>query len=155
MAKFVSRSAAETKRIARDILRRFSGRGRRPLILALSGDLGSGKTTFIQGLAQPLGIQEKIQSPTFVLMKRYRIRQRRKHPLPYRHFMHLDAYRIESLAEARRLGIPRALSDPNALAVVEWADRIKKIVPNKAVWVCFRHRTRTSRVISYETPRSH
>lgn len=142
-----------TRRFAVRLLRTF--KHRRPLVLALEGGLGAGKTTFIRGLARSLGVLGRIQSPTFVLVKWYRIPRRRKRALPYRYFVHADAYRIESSAEGRRLGIHSAIQDPDAIAVVEWADRIKKLIPQNAIWIRFRHRTPTSRTISYETPRPH
>ncbi|MDP3727632.1 MAG: tRNA (adenosine(37)-N6)-threonylcarbamoyltransferase complex ATPase subunit type 1 TsaE [bacterium] len=139
MERLESRSAAETRRRAGMILRKLLPLGRRPLILALDGDLGSGKTTFIQGLAHSLGIRGRTKSPTFVLMKWYDILPRRRRTLLYRHLIHADAYRIGTIAEARRLGFAEVFSDPNAIVVVEWADRIRKLVPQSAVWIRFRH----------------
>ena len=134
MVKFVSRSAAQTRRIAGEVLREC-GKGR-PLILALVGELGSGKTTFIQGLAGALGIREKVQSPTFVLMKRYRLSGRVR---SFRHLVHIDAYRLRRPAEAERLGFKQLLRDREAVVVIEWADRVRELVPPGAIWVSFRH----------------
>ena len=133
----VIRSISETRRLARRVSRSLLARKRRPIILALSGALGSGKTAFAQGLAAALGIRERIQSPTFVLMKWYGLG---KKFLPYRHLVHVDAYRIARLAEARHLGLPAVFSDRDAIVVVEWAERIRKLVPRSAVWVQFKHR---------------
>ena len=134
MVKFVSRSAAQTRRIAGEVLREC-GKGR-PLILALVGELGSGKTTFIQGLAGALGIREKVQSPTFVLMKRYRLGGRVR---SFRHLVHIDAYRLRRPAEAERLGFKQLLRDREAVVVIEWADRIRELVPRGALWIQFKH----------------
>jgi len=120
------------------------------LILALSGDLASGKTTFVQGISRALGIEEKVQSPTFVIAKWYRIQ---KSELPFRHFVHIDAYRIDSLAEAKHIGLARALRDRDALVVIEWADKIKKLIPKKATWIYFDHLKKNKRRISYEADR--
>lgn len=137
-------SARETKKSAERILRVFLTKRLRPIILALEGELGSGKTTFVQGLARGLGIKEKVQSPTFVLAKWYKLSQRR-HPL--RHLVHVDAYRLESLAEARYLGLRDAFRDRGAVVVIEWANRIKKLIPKNAVWVKFEHAGRGRRRI--------
>ncbi len=134
-------SARETKKAAEKILHTLLMKRLRPTILALEGELGSGKTTFIQGLARGLGIKEKVQSPTFVLVKWYKLSKRR-HPL--RHLVHVDAYRLESLAEARHLGLRDAFRDPEAIIVIEWADRIKKLIPKNAVWIRFTHGTKPS-----------
>ena len=154
MERFVSRGATETKRWAGTILRKLFPLGREPLILALSGELGSGKTTFVQGLARFLGIRGRMQSPTFVLMKWYDISLRRWRALPYRRLIHADAYRIKTIAEARRLGFPEVFADRDAIVVVEWADRIRKLFPNSAVWIYFHHgenpRERILRIKNYE-----
>ena len=136
MAKFVSRSARATKRLAGVILYALAPPPGRPLILALVGELGSGKTTFIQGLAGALGIRGKVQSPTFVLMRRYRLGRRIK---PFRSFVHIDAYRFGRSAEAERLGFKQLLRDREAIMVIEWADRIQKLVPKNACWIRFQH----------------
>ena len=132
----LSRSRAATKRFARTVLRDRSAVGRHPLILALMGELGSGKTTFIQGLTKALGVREKVQSPTFVLMKWYRLPKRVS---PFRHFVHVDAYRLESLAEAKHLGLREIFRDHDVIVAIEWADRIRKLIPRNAIWLHFRH----------------
>ncbi|MBI4132509.1 MAG: tRNA (adenosine(37)-N6)-threonylcarbamoyltransferase complex ATPase subunit type 1 TsaE [Candidatus Sungbacteria bacterium] len=144
MIKFLSRSSGETQRLAEAVLGKLLRRAKGPLILALSGELGSGKTTFIQGLARALGIREKIQSPTFVLAKWYRLPKRAN---SFRHFIHIDCYRLEKASEVRHFNFPALLKDPETIAVIEWADRIRKFIPKKAVWIHFEHKTRNTRVI--------
>lgn len=136
MKTLISRSQNHTKQIAGRILKTAFSKKTSPIILALTGELGAGKTTFIQGLAKALGIREKVQSPTFVLMKWYRLP--RPHP-HFRHLIHIDAYRIESLAEARHLGLKNIFKDRDAVVVVEWAERIRKLVPRSAYWIRFMH----------------
>lgn len=139
MRNGVSRSSRETQRIARQTLHACIAAKKRPIILALEGDLGSGKTTFVQGLAKYLSIREKIQSPTFVLAKWYQLPKRFR---PLRHFVHIDAYRLEGLREAREIGLPAIIRDREAVAAIEWADRIRKLVPRSATWIRFRHGAR-------------
>jgi len=141
MAELMSRGSAATKAIARLLLPAAMRSHRRPIILALSGQLGSGKTTFVQGLARGLGIRERIQSPTFVLMKWYQLG---KQFIPFRHLVHVDAYRLESLAEARHLDLRDTFKDRDAIIVVEWAERIGKVIPHGAVWLRFIHGKRAS-----------
>lgn len=136
MAKFESRSVAETKQFAETLLRQLAARPHRPLVLALRGELGSGKTAFIQGLARALGIRERVQSPTFVLCKWYRLPAR---AAPFKRLVHVDAYRIERPAEARHFGLAGAFRDRDAIVAIEWADRIRKLIPKQAVWVRFGH----------------
>ena len=98
--------------------------------LTLSGELGAGKTTFAQGLAQSLGISEPISSPTFVLINQYDV----KIPL-----LHLDAYRLEGLDwdELRDAGIEDFLSRTDAIRVVEWPQMIEKWLPNQRLDIQF------------------
>lgn len=144
MMRFVSASPRETQRYAKKLLRRFAARPIRPLIFALAGELGSGKTTFIQGLASSLGIRGHVQSPTFVLV--------RTHPIPKQfhqlhRFIHIDAYRLGSLAEARRLDLKQLVRERDAIVAVEWADRIRKLIPQSAYWIKFQHGERRSQRI--------
>lgn len=87
-----------------------------PVVAALSGDLGSGKTTFVQHLARHLGIEEIIQSPTFVLEKIYDVPSERFH-----HMVHIDAYRLEG-ADDRILDLQSLVRDPHILVLIEWPE---------------------------------
>ena len=131
-----TRSATETKKIAlrfaKEIAAHASDHAR---VIALSGNLGAGKTTFVQGFARALGVRERIQSPTFVLMKIYSL-ARRKH---IKHLVHIDAYRIESLREIEHLGLRELFDDKDAVILIEWANRIKKILPRDTIWIMFEH----------------
>lgn len=108
-------------------------------ILALVGDLGSGKTTFTQFLAKELGVKENVTSPTFVLMKKYKIEKLRKQKNKKikRYLYHLDAYRLSSPDEALDLGLEEIWSDPKNITVIEWADRIADILPEKRIEIAF------------------
>ena len=138
--RVVTTSSWATKLAARTIFAAVSQK-KRPVILALSGELGAGKTTFVQGLARILGIRERVQSPTFVLMKWYRLP--RKHG-PFRHLVHVDAYRLDRAKDARHLGLRHVFRDRDAIVVVEWAERIKKLIPKPVTWIRFSHGKRPS-----------
>jgi len=94
-------------------------------VVALTGELGAGKTVFVQGLVRALGVTTGATSPTFVLVNEYRGR------LPVRH---VDAYRTESLAELLDLGLEEMM-DGGGVTVVEWAERLEPLVPSRAVRV--------------------
>src|SRR3990167_11083809 len=94
-------------------------------IVALRGDLGAGKTTFTQALARELGITDIIQSPTYVLMKKYEI----KKASPFTTLIHIDAYRLEDPKEFSALKPEQFLQDPKTLVVVEWPEKVAGALP--------------------------
>ncbi|MEL6804818.1 MAG: tRNA (adenosine(37)-N6)-threonylcarbamoyltransferase complex ATPase subunit type 1 TsaE [Bacteroidota bacterium] len=111
-------------------------------ILALHGDLGAGKTTFTQQLAAQLGVTEVVTSPTFVVMKQY--------PLTTQMFdtlVHIDAYRIEEVDEMRVLGFGDLVNTPRTLVCIEWAERIKELLPPQTIHLHFSI-TETGRLIN-------
>jgi len=112
MATFISHSPAETEALGEQ-LGRAAERG---LVLALSGDLGAGKTQFVKGLARGLGISARVHSPTFTLVNEYgggRLK-----------LFHLDLYRLETPAQILSAAIGEFLS-PDGVAVIEWAERLE------------------------------
>lgn len=95
--------------------------------LALEGDLGSGKTTFLQGVAKGLQIKEEITSPTFVIFKKYEIKKGR-------HFYHFDAYRVKE-DDLDLLNFTEIVKNKKNIVAVEWSENIKKRIPVKAIKV--------------------
>ena len=102
-------------------------------IVALRGDLGAGKTTFTQALARELGITGTVQSPTYVLMKKYEI----KKVSPFKTLVHIDAYRLEKPEEFAALNPEQFLNDPPCLVVVEWPERLGTALPQPALTLNF------------------
>lgn len=91
-------------------------------VIALSGDLGAGKTSFVQGAAAALGVQERVTSPTFILMREY---QSGMFPI-----LHLDVYRMSNLQELTDLGYEEFL-DPSSVVFIEWGDAIGPLLPDE------------------------
>jgi len=131
----ITKSALETQKLGEKIGRDLKNK---PRILCLYGDLGSGKTTFIQGLAKGLGIKKRVISPTFVFMKQY-------DP----HFYHVDLYRVSKAEEAKGLGLEEIFSDPQAIIAIEWAEKIKKILPKRRIDICFDYVSENQRKIIF------
>lgn len=104
--------------------------------MSLDGNLGSGKTVFIKGLAAALGIKERVLSPTFLIMRSFKIRKKK---IPFKRFYHIDAYRLRSGRELLDLGIKEVLADKSNLVAVEWADRIVRLLPKERVSLSFAH----------------
>jgi len=154
MIEVVTRSGAETKKIARILAREISAPDRVGTrgahVLALSGELGAGKTTFAQGFAQALGVAERVLSPTFVLMKIYGLPKKIKDKSKkiknrrwiFKHLIHIDCYRLASPKDLLHLGFKAILKDKDAIILIEWPERIKKILPPDALWLQFIHGAR-------------
>ncbi|KAF0094970.1 MAG: hypothetical protein E1N59_1398 [Puniceicoccaceae bacterium 5H] len=107
--------------------RRLAAELPREAYLALRGDLGVGKTTFVRGLARGLGIDKHITSPTFNIYTLYR---------GSRHLLHMDAYRLSSARDAEDLTLEEFLNPP-FIAVVEWPDNITEWFPPETFWLEF------------------
>lgn len=141
--RYVTRSPQKTQAIAFLLAREIGKtRLRAPgaLILALSGTLGSGKTTFIQGFARGLGITRRTPSPTFTLMRRYAIpKVSAAYRRGYRSVVHMDAYRVHSPSELRVICFHEWLADPTAIVIIEWADLVRRLLPKGTLSVRFSH----------------
>lgn len=113
MAEFISHSPAETEALGE----RWGRDVQRGLVIALSGDLGAGKTQLVKGLARGLGVTSRVHSPTFTLVNEYRGGRLR--------LFHLDLYRLETPAQIRSAGLEEYWQ-PDGVAVIEWAERVKE-----------------------------
>jgi tRNA threonylcarbamoyladenosine biosynthesis protein TsaE len=119
-------------------------------VLALTGELGSGKTAFVKGLAKALGIKHVVQSPTFLLMKCYPVKIVHRSSFIVHSLCHLDAYRIKNERELINIGLGEILEDRSVVTTIEWADLVKKIIPKRAVWMNFSHGKNSSeRIVTY------
>lgn len=127
MKLFKTKSEKETQKVASELAKKLQPGS----VLALVGELGAGKTAFVKGLAKGLGVPEKIciSSPTFVLIHEYLGGR-----LPLFHF---DFYRLEKEKEALNLNLEEYWKG-DGISVVEWGDRFKRIIPERAMWVYFK-----------------
>lgn len=114
-----TKNNAETRKVGELLAKELQGSE----ILCLQGDLGSGKTTFVQGLAKELGIKQWPTSPTFVLIKEYD------------KFYHIDCYRVQA-KDLLKLGFKKILKS-DKIKAIEWADKIKSILPKKRIDIKF------------------
>jgi tRNA threonylcarbamoyladenosine biosynthesis protein TsaE len=115
-------------------------------LFCLEGDLGSGKTCFVQGLARGLGIAETVHSPTFILANEHRGGR-----LP---LFHLDVYRVCAPGEAIGIGLDDYLAG-EGVCVIEWAEKIRSVLPPERLWISFRHVAEMKRGLLIEASGAH
>ncbi len=138
---FFSTSEKQTFNFAKKFSKNLTG----GLVLGLTGNLGAGKTVFAKGLALGLGIKKNITSPTFVLMKAYPVKKHEQ----IKFLIHIDAYRIKSARDLMAIGADEYFNRPDAVTVIEWADKIKKILPKKAKFLKISIQRNNSRKIIF------
>ena len=118
--------------------------------VSVVGHSGAGKTTFVQGFAKALGIRQRIMSPTFLIFRSYKIPSNQVTNDKATHFYHIDAYRISSPKELIPLDFESLLHTPNYILLIEWADKIKQILPKDTLWIRFSHgKTPSQRIIDF------
>ena len=142
MEKFVSGSPEESRKIAQDFAEKILAERRAEngaLVLALTGDLGSGKTTFTQAFADALGVKDRIKSPTFIIFRKSKIKNQKRAKSVFENFYHFDVYRINSEKEILNLGWEEIIKNPANIVLVEWADKIEKILPKNSIKIKFQH----------------
>ncbi len=143
--KKIARNLAELEILADDWLRNLIvDLPIQPLgatFVALHGDLGAGKTTFVRAVAKNLSLAETVNSPTFVIMKTYDLPPDRR----WKKLIHFDAYRLESAAELEKLGWRKILADPANLIFLEWPERVAGALPVAARHLTFRFIDETTR----------
>ena len=137
MATFISNSPAETEAVGQKFAEHI-GVGS---ILALSGDLGSGKTVFVKGLVAELGSRADVTSPTFTILHEYRGGR-----LPIYHF---DFFRLEERQSIARLGLDDYFLG-DGVSVIEWADRFPELIPQQARWILFETKSEDQRAITFQ-----
>lgn len=126
MIKKISKNTRETEKIAEEFTKIILGNKKLATIICLHGDLGTGKTTFSQFVAKNLGVKRKVNSPTFVIMRRYDLKHKN-----FKNLFHLDAYRLKNHKELLVLGWKEIISKPENLILIEWPENVIKAIPKK------------------------
>lgn len=139
----LSESLEKTYDLARDYIATLTPASH-ATVLAFTGDLGSGKTAFTQGVARALGVTTDITSPTFVIEKIYKLEGQ-----AFEHLVHIDAYRLASGKELSHLGWEELLANPKNLIVVEWPELVADVMPEYARKLTFAFIDESTRSISW------
>lgn len=142
---FLSMSPFQTEKLGRELAKEIL---KHPLqkgaaVVGLMGDLGGGKTTFLKGFARGLGTKDKILSPTFIILKKFQVPGSE-----FQWFYHIDCYRIKEPKEILALGFQEIITGPKNIVCVEWADRIKKILPKESILLEFKFKGKNKRGIT-------
>lgn len=135
-------SPKETKTIAHELAQSLDGGE----VLALVGDLGAGKTTFMQGLAEYFNIADAVSSPTYTLIQEYDLPDRET--IKIKKLVHIDCYRLDTAEQLLEIGITDYFERPDVVVVIEWADRAKAIIPANTTWITFDHKEENQRTIT-------
>ncbi len=134
---YITKSSKETKELGFN----FAKILKKGDIVCLYGNLGTGKTTFVQGLAEGLGIKSRIISPTFIIVRSYK--------LGVRNFYHIDLYRIDDKKSIKDLGIEEIVNSPENIVVIEWAEKLKSLMPAKRIDVKFFYEKDNARKVAF------
>tara|TARA_Y100000591_G_scaffold326503_1_gene349315 strand:+ start:657 stop:1097 length:441 start_codon:yes stop_codon:yes gene_type:complete len=121
----ICNSVQETKNFANSLSKKFQ----KGQVIALNGDLGSGKTTFSQGIAEGLGIEQHVGSPTFKLVSEYVGK--------FLKLYHVDCYRLNNAEEFLNLGGENLLLPDNGITLIEWANIIQELLPENVIEIVF------------------
>jgi len=139
---FFSRSPEQTRRIGM----RLGGALQTGDVICLQGDLGAGKTTFVQGIAQGWGSLDAVSSPTFIIVNIYRRADQSQ-------LFHMDAYRLDSTPEAEELDLDSMLAEGPLL--IEWPERVNGLVPDERLWLTLEHVDEEEREMKFRANGKH
>ena len=135
---FFSRGPEQTRRIGM----RLGGALQVGDVICLQGDLGAGKTTFVQGIAHGWGSVDAVSSPTFIIVNVYRRGDEAR-------LFHMDAYRLDSTPEAEELDLDAMLAQGPLL--IEWPERMSRLVPNERLWINLEHINEEEREMKFKS----
>ena len=169
--QIISKNLKETEGFAKKFLQSLKKDDKIAIVVGLFGNLGSGKTTFVQFVAQNLGIKENITSPTFVIEKIYSVKSHRAGISPKvklfnrankiekenwpKKLIHIDAYRLQKGEELRVLGFEEILNDPENLILIEWPKNVHNILPKSILKIEFEFIDENTRRINSNAPVEH
>lgn len=148
MVKRITKNEKETQKLARELAEKIlNSKKDQPgaFLVALVGDLGAGKTTFVKGFAEALGIREQITSPTFVILKRFKLQAS-----SFRNLIHIDAYRVDNIKELEYLGWKEMVQNSENIILIEWTDNIKDLLKKPYFLVNFGHKSENERTLDIE-----
>lgn len=143
MRTIVTNSEKETFKLGKEIAAELKGGD----LAAIKGDLGAGKTVLAKGISLGLGIKETVKSPTFVIMMLYEIKSAKILKRKIKYVCHIDAYRINKKS-LLAVGAQDYLRRQDTITIIEWAGKVKELLPKKTKWIEIKPAGQTKRKIS-------
>ena len=137
---FLSKSTSQTQKFAARLAKKLNPAS----VIALYGDLGAGKTTFVQGLAKGLGYRGKVFSPTFIFVRPYKLENKQIETLN-----HIDLFRVEKPTDLKTIGLEDFLNDKRAISVIEWPERVGETLLGKAVKIFIKKLSESEREFTW------
>ncbi|NCF74890.1 MAG: tRNA (adenosine(37)-N6)-threonylcarbamoyltransferase complex ATPase subunit type 1 TsaE [Xanthomonadaceae bacterium] len=134
MKIYISKNEKQTLSFAKNFAKKLKGGD----IILLIGNLGSGKTIFVKGIAKALNIKKSISSPTFNIIKIYNIPHNLDKKNKIKYLCHIDAYRLKNQKDLKILGIDEILSSQKTVTLIEWANKVKNILPKNNISIQFK-----------------
>lgn len=126
--KYITKRRQETVKLGKKIAGKLKGGE----ILCLFGEMGSGKTTFVSGLVRYFLPNSRVLSPTFIIVRHYKTKNKK-----IKNIFHVDLYRLENYKEISGLGIDEFFGDKNSIVAIEWAENLRKFIPEKRIDIKF------------------
>lgn len=127
------KSLKDTQKLAQELAKEILRKGC-PSVVALYGDLGAGKTTFVQFFARALGVKEKILSPTFLIIKVFELEKNKR----FKTLTHIDTYRMKSSKDLLVLGLREIIKNKENITVIEWPKKIERYLPKDTMEIYFK-----------------
>jgi tRNA threonylcarbamoyladenosine biosynthesis protein TsaE len=135
----------DIKKVATDILKVAQKKIKKNAsVVAFYGDLGVGKTTITKELAKDLGVEDNVVSPTFVIMKIYKTKNK-----IFKNLIHIDAYRLKNGQELNHLGFKEILKNKENLVIIEWPNNVEDCLPTDTIKIILEHKNETTRSIKF------
>ncbi|MBI5421123.1 MAG: tRNA (adenosine(37)-N6)-threonylcarbamoyltransferase complex ATPase subunit type 1 TsaE [Parcubacteria group bacterium] len=126
----ITQSDMETRSIAEEFARELCGETNACRVVSLEGELGAGKTTFMQGVGKGLGIRQQMTSPTFIIFRVFDLTK-----CVYKRLYHFDLYRLKSYEDLKTLEFEDIIADPKNLVIIEWGDMIREHLPKNYIQI--------------------
>jgi tRNA threonylcarbamoyladenosine biosynthesis protein TsaE len=154
MQTYITKSFEETQKLGEKLAKKIleNGLQKKAVVLGLIGNLGGGKTTFMQGFAKGLGVNEKILSPTYVILKHFKITKSKikNQKSKFIDFYHIDCYRINNPEEILELDFKEIILNPKNIVAIEWPEKIKNFLSKQTIFIDFKLVDETIRKIVFK-----